>query len=329
MARAPAPTSYRTLTWPAGTLFFLSSLPPSRISTCCHLVFQLEYLDLGRNRIESISKPACFSGLSNLASLHLEGNRLIALPPDGALAPLRSLRTLRLDFNKRIGAAGPFAFQSLTGLENLGLRGCGLSTANLSVDAFARLPHLKSLDISGNKMKVVPTTQLSHLSNLEALQLGGNPIQVLGSNFLKGLTNLRRLNFSDSTDLLKVESGAFLALSTLGLIVFDRCPRLRSFGEGAFADLQVGLSLRDNEWTSVPPEVFSPRDNGVASIDVADNPITCDCNALPLFERLRHRGDSFGNESLVVCVHPEEWRGVPLADVEDEINLVSCFESLA
>lgn len=218
----------------------------------------------------------------------------------------------------------PFAFRRLRGLESLGLRGCGLSTANLSSDAFARLSRLQSLDVSSNKMRAVPTTQLSHLSNLEALQLGGNPIQVLGSNCLRGLANLRRLNFSDSGDLLKVESGAFVALKSPSVIVFDRCPRLRAFGEGAFGDLQVRLSLRGNEWTSVPREIFSPRDNGVVSIDVADNPITCDCNALPLFERLRHRGDSFGNESFVLCLYPEALRGVPLTDVEDELDTVSC-----
>ena len=252
----------------------------------------------------------------------MEGNRLKVIPPDGALASLRSLRTLSLEFNEEIAAVGPFAFQSLRELESLGLRGCGLSTANLSADAFARLSRLQSLDISSNKMKAVPTTQLSHLSNLEALQLGDNPIQVLGSNCLKGLTNLRRLNFFNSTDLLRVESEAFVALKSTSVIVFDRCPRLRAFGKGAFSDLQVRLSLRDNGWTSVPREVFSPR-NGVVSIDVADNPITCDCNVLPLFERLRHRGDSFGNESFVLCLYPEELRGVPLADVEDELDMVS------
>ena len=301
------------------------SLGRYRLSICCHLVFQLEYLDLGRNWIESISESGAFSGLANLVSLQLEGNRLKVIPPADAFAPLLSLRTLRLDFNEEMAAVRPFAFQSLRALESLGLRGCGLSTSNLSADAFARLSRLQSLDISSNKMEAVPTTPLSHLSNLEALHLGGNPIQVLGSNCLKGLTNLRRLDFSNSTDLLKVDSGAFVALKSLSVIVFDRCPRLRAFGKGAFSDLQVRLSLRDNDWTSVPREVFSPGNNGVVSIDVADNPITCDCNALPLFERLRHQGDSFGNESFVLCLYPEELRGVPLAEVEDELDMVSSF----
>ena len=228
-----------------------------------------------------------------------------------------------MDFNEEIAAVRPFSFQSLKMLESLSLRGCSLTTANLSTDAFARLSRLRSLDISGNEMQAVPTTQLSHLSNLEALRLGGNPIQVLGANCLKGLTNLRRLNFSNSTDLFTVESGAFVALKSLSAIAFDRCPRLRSFGEGAFGDLHVRLSFRDNAWTSVPREVFSPADNGVASIDVADNPITCDCNALPLHERLTHRSDSFGNESFVLCLYPEELRGVQLADVEDTLDMVS------
>ena len=74
--------------------------------------------------------------------------------------------------------------------------------------------------------------------------------------------------------------------------------------------------------TSVPREIFSPG-NGVVSIDAADNPISCDCSAVPLLERLRREGDSFGNQSVVLCLHPEELRGVELADVEGEFGTVS------
>ena len=252
----------------------------------------------------------------------MEGNNLKAVPPEDAFGPLPSLLSLRLDLNPELGTVGPFAFRGLGRLSRLGLRGCGLTTSNLSADAFAGLPRLLSLDVSSNRLTTVPTTPLSHLSSLEALQLGGNPIQVLGANCLKGLGNLRRLDFSNSTALVKVESQAFAAAKSISLLIFDRCPRLRNFGAAAFGGLQTRLSFRESDWTSVPREVFRPG-TGVVSIDVAENPITCDCNALPLLERLRREGDSFGNNSFVLCLYPEELRGVELADVEDGPGTVS------
>ena len=281
------------------------------------LSFQLEHLDLSLNRIETIFGDRAFDGLGSLLVLRLQSNALTSLPSQEALSPLHTLHSLDLGGNKGVGSLPPYAFKSLQqSLNSLSLRGCGLTNANLSGDAFSRLSALRFLDLSFNAFSSVPTSALSQLSLLEELSVGGNSrLHKMHSSCLKGLRRLSRLDVSNSTSLRKVEAEAFRTNEHLEAIDFDGCRRLRTFEPLAFAGPpRLVLSFADAGWTRVPEEVYLPE--SVASVDLGGNDLVCDCEVIPLYERLTD-GTSFGNASVVECHAPDALRGAQLASVED------------
>ena len=147
---------------------------------------QLKLLSMGGNRITSFPS-AFFTKLNALSTLRLAGNLLSRVPND---LP-GSLRVLSLDRNH---------IRALRSREMAQLRNLtSLSAAHnrlVSVDGALRLPHLTSLDVPGNHLKVLPGRLGPRLERLDCKQ---NAIQEVSFHHMSGMRQLRHLFLENNT----------------------------------------------------------------------------------------------------------------------------------
>uniref|UniRef100_A0A8C3GBW1 Chondroadherin-like protein n=1 Tax=Cyclopterus lumpus TaxID=8103 RepID=A0A8C3GBW1_CYCLU len=238
----------------------------------------LIYLYLSENDITSLS-PDAFKGLPQLTYLHLEKNRFTGFPK-GAFQLVPSLLALHLE-NNSIPKLEP---DSLTGAE--GLRALYL-TGNIinqvSPRALDQAGDLDTLHLGGNRLKEVPTEALSKTGNLRDLRLSGNSIRWVGPDAFRPLGRSLKELYLDNMGLEKT--------SLAGL-----SPGLRS------------LFLEGNHLEEVPD--LHPF-TSLEVINLADNPLMCDCPLLPL----RMWIEKVNLKVRATCANPPELRGRRVKDV--------------
>ncbi|XP_076008334.1 chondroadherin-like b [Genypterus blacodes] len=240
----------------------------------------LIYLYLSENDITSLS-PDTFKGLPQLTYLHLEKNRFTAFP-SGAFKLLPSLLALHLE-NNTIAKLEPDALTGAEGLRGLYLTGNAIN--QVSPRALQQASDLDTLHLGGNKLKVVPTQALSKAGNLRDLRLSGNPIRWVGPDAFGPLGSLKEL-YLDNMGLEKMSRGSLAGLTS----------GLRS------------LFLEGNQLEEVP------NLHPLASLEVinlADNPLMCDCPLLPL----RMWIEKVNLKVRATCANPPELKGRRVKDV--------------
>ncbi len=179
------------------------------IENWSELVLLGPFISLDAYREQSLKEPKCarrifqlrdpvrdlasrLSGLGNLTSLNLWGNRI---GPDGArvLATLGNLTSLNLNENK-IGPEGAKALATLGNLSSLDLWFNGIGPEGAK--ALARLSNLTSLDLNENEIGSEGAKALAALGNLTSLTLWYNEIGLDGAKALATLSNLTSLDLS-------------------------------------------------------------------------------------------------------------------------------------
>ena len=133
----------------------------------------LKYLDLQYNRIEHLDVDV-FWGLVNLQRINLEGNELLKIHPD-ILVGLPKLEHLDLSANGGLQIPTDSYFINSHSLKILNISDCNVSS--VSVETFANVSTLETLDLRYNKLRSIDIKILRSLSKLSALYLNGNPLQ--------------------------------------------------------------------------------------------------------------------------------------------------------
>ncbi|XP_066563336.1 chondroadherin-like b [Amia ocellicauda] len=241
----------------------------------------LVYLYLSQNDIAELT-PEAFRGLPQLTYLHLDRNRFTQFPVT-AFKLLPNLLSLHLQHNSitRLGEAALAGAQALRGLYLEG----NLIT-RLAPSALAPAPSLDTLHLGANRLTEVPTATFHHAPSLAELRLSGNPIRWLGpSAFLPLAGSLRDL-YLDGMGLEKLSKDA---LSGLG-------PGLRS------------LLLEGNQLEEVPGLQGL---TGLELVNLADNPLFCDCPLLPLRKWI----EKINLKVRATCGNPPELRGKRVQEV--------------
>jgi hypothetical protein len=133
----------------------------------------LEYLKLGNNIIEHLEGDV-FSGLVSLKYMYLGGNKLQYLHPD-TFVELPNLKKLYVSKNPGLQIPTDRHFINSPSLKHLGISGCNISS--VSVEIFANISALDSLDLSKNNVRSVDINTLKTMPKLSVLYLYDNPLQ--------------------------------------------------------------------------------------------------------------------------------------------------------
>lgn len=185
------------------------------------------------------------------------------------------------------------------------MSGAGLD--NITEKAFKGLSALRVLKLNGNKLKEIPTKQLSLLLRLEELILGQNLFTDVKTAAFQGLFNLKKLDISGAKMLTTIQAGAFSDNSNLETLILNSNKLLSEMEDGALAGLPNlrHLLLRDNAFTGFSESLVSW--NELRRLDIAENMLMCDCRILWLAEVLVSR-----NSSPVLCSEPVNMKGILL-----------------
>lgn len=147
----------------------------------------LTVLTLQGNQLTSL--PSTIGNLTNLQHLTLHENKLSDLPKE--MASLTELLTLSISFNRF--ATLPTCLNQMVKLREL-FANNNLLTTTADIE-WSKLTNLSWIDLSCNKLMVVPVRLVHYLSQLKRLNLANNDIQFVPSE-LANLSNLKVLNLS-------------------------------------------------------------------------------------------------------------------------------------
>lgn len=241
----------------------------------------LIYLYLSENDLTSL-RPDAFKGLPQLTYLHLEKNRFTIFPK-GAFKLVPSLLALHLENN----AITNLEQGALTGAESLrSLYLTGNTVEHLPPRALEQAADLDTLHLGGNKLKEVPTEALRKVGNLRDLRLTGNPIRWVGPNAFRPLEGSLKELYLNNMGLERMSPDSLAGVG----------PGLRS------------LFLEGNLLEAVPE--FRPL-TSLEVINLADNPLMCDCPLLPL----RMWIEKVNLKVRATCANPPELKGRKVKDV--------------
>jgi len=185
-------------------------------------------------------------------------------------------------------ASNIFVRVRLTNLQRLYLRECHID--RIDSEALAGLTNLVELDLSYNRLTVVPSASFTKTPFLRDLVLAHNPLQRIRSHAFKSTPNLVKLDLS-YTELIEIEPKGLRGL-----------------------ELLESLKLNNNGLSTLHPGTFEPL-NKLTSIELHDNPWACDCH-------LREMKIWLGkhNPSLVapVCHKPEQLHNRAFTDLHTD-----------
>ncbi|XP_055927658.1 leucine-rich repeat-containing protein 24-like [Argiope bruennichi] len=143
-----------------------------------------------------------------------------------------------------------FQQKGLVNLQKIFISECGIK--NIVSGAFFQLRNLVELDLSGNKLKTIPTAALQDCPNLRRLQLAQNPIGQIGSGVFPSLPHLTNLGLANCR-IKHLQPGALDGLSNL-----------------------ESIELNGNQLTTLSTEVLKPLTE-LHELNLHNNPWYCDC----------------------------------------------------
>ncbi|KAJ6647569.1 Leucine-rich repeats and immunoglobulin-like domains protein 2 [Pseudolycoriella hygida] len=295
---------------------FLDSLTKGVFSTLTNL----EDLNIGQNRIKYIDADA-FEGLKKLRVLFMDDNSMVSVPSP-SFVHIPQLAELYLGVN-RFSLIKSGAFESLRELNRLDIRSTLLDT--IQVDVFKGIENIRALDISDNQLVRIPSVELSKLKRLEELYIGQNDFKTVAEKAFIGLKNLKKVDISGSIKLTTVESGAFLTNSNLETIMITSNKAFSELQEGAFSGLPYlkHLILRDNALVALTESLTHWND--LETLDLTDNPLTCDCR-MAWFRDLLSTKNASHRQEHVLCAYPEKLRGQSLQRIPSDV--LGCTQSV-
>ncbi|TKR67133.1 hypothetical protein L596_023334 [Steinernema carpocapsae] len=241
----------------------------------------LENVYLDENHLVDWPFPPPGVALSQLETLSLAQNHLIVLP-DHALSPFPKLQYLDVSGNN-ISIVASSAFPSV----GMQLRSVNISRNHLETFVHPVLPSLMVLDLSHNNLKGLDPLLMAGLPLLQHLHLSNNPklFSKCHKHDFEGcwiaaidqLTSLVELDLSNSSLSRPVNLSAFTNLRTIDLSNNG----MSSFNARLLPPCVAHLNLKNNLLHYVS-NFTTPTLSCLHEIDVADNPLVCDCSLSPI-----------------------------------------------
>uniref|UniRef100_A0A8C0CNH4 Podocan n=1 Tax=Balaenoptera musculus TaxID=9771 RepID=A0A8C0CNH4_BALMU len=238
----------------------------------------LEYLLLHSNQLRAQGiHPRAFQGLKRLHTVHLYNNALERVPSG---LP-RRVRTLMILHNQITGIGRDDATTYF--LEELNLSYNRITSPKVHRDAFRKLRLLRSLDLSGNRLRTLPP---GLPRNVHVLKIKRNELAALARGALAGMAQLRELYLTGNR--LRSRALAPRAWADLaGLQLLDIAGnQLTDIPERLPESLEY-LYLQNNKISTVPANAFDSTPN-LKGIFLRFNKLAVGSVVESAFRRLKH-----------------------------------------
>ncbi|EDW02437.1 GH21992 [Drosophila grimshawi] len=311
----------------------LLSVPWNALST----LSSLERLDLANNKIKALG-TSDFVALNNLVYLELSNNQISSIS-QRTFGSLRKLEVLKLGGN-RLGdyAQGLKALSLCLSLRQLDLTANNLN-GPLSEQTLPGLRNLESLNLNRNMIKSIQNKALANFSRLVSLSLRHNQIDVLQDHAFYGLGALDSLDLSYN-GIVAISSASLQHLTRLTVLDLTH-NFLRALTSDLIAPLPSlrELRLAGNDISIVARNAMD-RAQELQSLQMQDNPLSCDCSIRPFAEWLQV--SKLSSSLSASCVTPPRLEGAPLLQVpvetltcdmdnveKDNANIMEHLETLA
>lgn len=289
---------------------------------------KLRNIDLSYNRLQNLSENL-FKGSTNLVTISLNNNQLKTLPHK-IFEYQKNLKSLHLHYNK-IENIDPEVFESLEKLEYLNLYHNNLETIHERL--LENLKMLKEINLSYNKIIKLPVQCLSGNKNLLKFLMSHNQFNfeeptAFGDNTpfsSMSSTNMKEVDLSFNkitrypSNLNKIATVNVINLkhNHIKEIFLDELTTINA------ESLNVDLSSNDISSIHIWDLNFSqPYNDRIRTyIEISNNPIICDCQALNLARYARE--NTLIEKNLVmqkeqlICAGPQKLFNQPL----DTVNL--------
>ncbi|KAJ8050875.1 Leucine-rich repeat-containing protein 15 [Holothuria leucospilota] len=258
----------------------------------------LNELILSNNRLTAV-RAGQLKGLENLSKLDLSYNRISYFSMK-VLDAMPMLTYLSLSFN-RLGHISDSS-QQHSNLYFLGLS-CNLFVG-LEPLVFNGLKSFHSVDYYNNTIKYPPSGNSKNTVSLAlALSLSSNVIEVLSPHYFDNFPHLNRIKV-ENNNIRHIEETTFRSVHNVTSIDMS-LNQIHSIPRKLFQHLQklVIVELQFNRIQTFHPFLFNHLAPHL-QLFADDNPIVCDCQALPLLMWLSDSEMSL--ENFPRCQSPKE-----------------------
>ncbi|XP_043466037.1 toll-like receptor 3 [Leptopilina heterotoma] len=260
-----------------------------------------------------------------LQELHIIGSKLEKFP-NQAIQILGNLTILVIRGN-RLESMNDESFHgslAASKIERIEISNGTLHT--ITVESFAPLKKLKSLDLHGNNIKELKRNQFKGLKDMEYLDLSYNSIEKLEASHLSDLTKLKILNVSHNA-LGDLKRGT-LARNSLLLLLNLSHNKIRKIDSNTFRGMRQmrRLYLSDNLINDVGRSTFESVTK-VATIDLARNQIKK--IDYQMFNQLKYAEVLDVAENMVTIVEKLSFKDLTSVHVNLSHNQISQIEPRA
>ena len=294
----------------------------------------LTTLIVSSNKIKAIH-AAAFDSLRHLHTLRLDDNNLEHVP-SASLASLANLRNLYLGKNL-IETIEDLACNRLARLRILYLN--DNAVRHIEPMAFHNLAALETLDLSFNQLDAFPVKAFAtpFTGQLRHLDFSGNAWRELPASLLQGLASLETLNISYMENLRWIHADALKSSAS------------NSTAAAAAAALTHLVMTNNAMWNRIPDRFLDPLTQlthldlsgnafetmsrpssldqwNLQYLNVAYNPLECNCSLNWLWQLLHHDDDDSGHGNNtktfvvmnVTCSAPAALSGAQLSNLDDQ-----------
>jgi Leucine-rich repeat (LRR) protein len=181
-------------------------------------------LNIGGNQFRDLPYNL-FEPMERLLTLDISNNDIYSSSISRALQPLRQLRVLNL-VNCRLTE---YLSMNLPSLTNLYLSRNELTGRSLRKEHLQRTTNLRVLDISYNKIEEIPAGAWLGVPHLASLNLSGNLMTALTKERFHGLHTLRQLSLVDLEHVLRFDSDSLSRLFRLEEVWLQTYPWIEKY----------------------------------------------------------------------------------------------------